>query len=93
MGEINSALSDGTVQGGRSLDDQNPACMGLCVRRLTPVECERLQGYPDGWTACGKNGEPVSDTKRYRMLGNSIAVPCAAYIMQGICNAIDSENG
>lgn len=57
------------------------------VRRLTPKECERLQGYPDGWTETGVDGKPISDTKRYQMLGNSVAVPCVAYIMQGICNA------
>lgn len=57
---------------------------GYLVRRLTPTECERLQGYPDGWTAHGHDGKPISDSKRYQMLGNSIAVPCVAYIMQGI---------
>ena len=60
---------------------------GFCVRRLTPTEAERLQGYPDGWTEYGEDGKSVSDTKRYQMLGNSVAVPCVAYIMQGIRNA------
>ena len=44
------------------------------VRRLTPVECERLQGFPDGWT----DGQP--DTQRYRQLGNAVAVPVAEWI-------------
>jgi DNA-cytosine methyltransferase len=44
------------------------------VRRLTPVECERLQGFPDGWTGC------VSDSARYRMLGNAVAVPVAEWV-------------
>lgn len=44
------------------------------VRRLTPTECERLQGFPDGWTA----GQ--SDSERYRQLGNAVAVPMAAWI-------------
>ena len=44
------------------------------MRRLTPTEAERLQGYPDGWTEAGADGSPISDTKRYQMLGNSIAV-------------------
>lgn len=56
----------------------------LIVRRLTPLECERLQGFPDHWTERGHEGQTISDSKRYQMLGNSIAVPCAAYIMQGI---------
>lgn len=60
---------------------------GFCVRRLTPTEAERLQGYPDGWTELGEDDKPISDTKRYQMLGNSVAVPCVAYIMQGICDA------
>jgi DNA (cytosine-5)-methyltransferase 1 len=46
------------------------------VRRLTPVECERLQGFPDGWTDV--NG--LSDSHRYRQMGNAVAVPCATWI-------------
>jgi DNA (cytosine-5)-methyltransferase 1 len=50
----------------------------LSVRRLTPTECERLQGFPDGWTA----GE--SDSARYRMLGNAVAVPVIRWIAKRI---------
>ncbi|WP_229768654.1 DNA cytosine methyltransferase [Tissierella pigra] len=50
------------------------------VRRLTPLECERLQGFPDGWT----NIEKASDSARYKALGNSVAIPCVDFIMQGI---------
>lgn len=50
------------------------------IRRLTPLECERLQGFPDNWTA------GHSDTARYRTLGNSIAIPCAEFILGGIAN-------
>jgi DNA (cytosine-5)-methyltransferase 1 len=53
------------------------------VRRLTPVECERLQGYPDGWTATS-NGKPQADAPRYRQLGNSIAVPVFEWVAQRI---------
>lgn len=42
------------------------------IRRLTPVECERLQGFPDNWTAIGKDGEAISDTQRYKMCGNAV---------------------
>lgn len=63
----------------------------LIVRRLTPLECERLQGFPDFWTEQG-GGRAISDTSRYQMLGNSIAVPCAAYIMQGIYHALERRN-
>ena len=63
----------------------------LIVRRLTPLECERLQGFPDFWTEQG-GGRRISDTSRYQMLGNSIAVPCVAYIMQGIYHALERRN-
>lgn len=65
--------------------------VSFCVRRLTPTEAERLQGYPDGWTETGADGKAISDTKRYQMLGNSVAVPCVAYIIQGICDAVDGS--
>jgi DNA (cytosine-5)-methyltransferase 1 len=45
------------------------------IRRLTPTECERLQGFPDGWTECGENQEKISDTQRYKMMGNAVSVP------------------
>lgn len=87
--EISGTLLAKAASGGYSLNYQNPVRTGLCVRRLTPTEAERLQGFPDGWTEFGADGKPISDTKRYQMLGNSIAVPCVAYIMQGICDVLD----
>lgn len=54
---------------------------GRAVRRLTPTECERLQGAPDGWTAIPNViGKPMADGPRYRMLGNSFAVPVIRWI-------------
>ena len=52
----------------------------LLIRRLTELECERLQGYPDGWTDL----PGASGSARYRALGNSIAVPCGEYVLRGI---------
>jgi site-specific DNA-cytosine methylase len=52
------------------------------VRRLTPVECERLQGFPDDWTA----GQ--SDSARYKQMGNAVAVPVVEWIIQNICDTI-----
>ena len=52
------------------------------VRRLTPLECERLQGFPDGWT------EDQSDTNRYKQMGNAVAVPVVEWIIQGITDTI-----
>lgn len=44
------------------------------IRRLTPIECERLQGFPDNWTAIGKEKGQISDTQRYKMCGNAVTV-------------------
>lgn len=57
---------------------------GYVVRRLTPLECERLQGFPDGWTAVEHRGKPASDAQRYRALGNSMAVPVIRWIGERI---------
>jgi DNA (cytosine-5)-methyltransferase 1 len=54
------------------------------VRRLTPMECERLQGFPDGYTAVPYRGKPAADGPRYKALGNSMAVPVMAFIGQRI---------
>ncbi len=54
------------------------------VRRLTPRECERLQGFPDDWTMYDTNGNEFKDTPRYKALGNSIAIPCALRVFKGI---------
>ncbi len=53
---------------------------GMAVRRLTPKECERLQGFPDGYTDVTYRGKPAADGPRYRALGNSMAVPVMAWI-------------
>ena len=50
------------------------------LRRLTPVECERLQGFPDGYTDIRPNGKPTPDGPRYKALGNSMAVPVMRWI-------------
>jgi DNA (cytosine-5)-methyltransferase 1 len=52
----------------------------MAVRRLTPRECERLQGFPDDYTLVPYRGKPAADGPRYRALGNSMAVPCMAWI-------------
>jgi DNA (cytosine-5)-methyltransferase 1 len=46
----------------------------LMLRRFTPMECERLQGFPDGWTEYGTGGRAISDTQRYKMCGNAVTV-------------------
>lgn len=58
-------------------------CRNL-IRRLTPLECERLQGFPDGWTDI----PGASDSARYKALGNSVAIPCVEFIMSRIAAAM-----
>lgn len=68
---IAPTITHGGPNGGTSRD---AASTPAGIRRLTPLECERLQGFPDGWTA----GQ--SDSARYRQLGNAVAVPVATWI-------------
>ena len=62
---------------------QAEACAHL-IRRLTPLECERLQGFQDGWTDI----PGASDSARYKALGNSVAIPCVEFIMSRIAAAL-----
>lgn len=84
-GEINGTLQ-AKESGGQSLNLNNTVRQNMVVRRLTPLECERLQGFPDGWTdigdwvKTGKRGRKIkvkgsADSPRYKALGNSIALP------------------
>ena len=50
------------------------------IRRLTPLECERLQGFPDHWTDI----PGASDSARYKALGNSVAIPCVEHVLRGV---------
>lgn len=71
-----------TMRAGHNVGGGSDAS-AAAVRQLTPVECERLQGYEDGWTAT-INGRPQSDSARYRQLGNSIAVPVFEWVARRI---------
>lgn len=86
----NEELS-GTLQckqtGGYSLNYQNPVRIGYAVRRLTPLECERLQGFPDNWT----NIPGASDTARYKAIGNSVAIPCVMFVLGGIARVLKRD--
>lgn len=76
----------GTLRAGREPHHQMPV-IGSAVRRLTPRECERLQGFPDDWTA------GFADSTRYRMLGNAVAVPVARWIAARICATVAGLRG
>ena len=77
-GDLCGTLQKGTS--GSSLNSIHPIRNGLVIRRLTPLECERLQGFPDGWTDI----PGASDSARYKALGNSVAIPCVEFIMSRI---------
>ena len=80
-------LENDTAQALRSNAEHNYqfARIAMQVRRLTPVECERLQGFPDGYTNIPWRKKPEApDGPRYKALGNSMAVPCMAWIGQRI---------
>ena len=67
------------------------------VRRLTPLECERLQGYPDGWTDIGEwvdskgKVRQTSDAARYKALGNSIALPPGKWVLKRLCACYERD--
>jgi site-specific DNA-cytosine methylase len=63
---------------------QKAEAYAYLIRRLTPLECERLQGFPDGWTDI----PDASDSARYKALGNSVAIPCVEFIMGRIAAAL-----
>lgn len=65
---------------------------GMQVRRLTPTECERLMGFPDGYTAITWRGKPAADGPRYKALGNSWATNCARWVGRRIA-LVDSIRG
>ena len=68
------------------LDEARPP-RKYVLRRLTPLECCRLQGFPDDWTA----GVEGSDAAQYKMWGNGMALPCVLYVMQGIAEKKDEN--
>ena len=63
---------------------QQAEAYAYLIRRLTPLECERLQGFPDSWTDI----PGASDSARYKALGNSVAIPCVEFIMLRIAAAL-----
>ena len=81
-GDLCGTLQKGTS--GSSLNSIHPIRNGLLIRRLTPLECERLQGFPDGWTDI----PGASDSARYKALGNSVAIPCVEFIMSWVAAAL-----
>lgn len=73
---LDTACNQGTPKQGR-------------IRRLTPIECERLQGFPDNWTQYGHEGQEISDTQRYKMMGNAVSVPVVKAVGENILLSIE----
>ena len=62
----------------------------LAIRKLTPLECERLQGLPDNWTLI--EDKTCSDSARYKAIGNGMAQPCAGFVIRRIAEHEGSKN-
>ena len=93
-GQLNEAQCMATekAQTLNTMHDAQAVMQNMAVRRLTPLECERLQGFPDGWTDIGawtdekgKIHKESSDSARYRALGNSIALPPWKWVLKRLC--------
>jgi DNA (cytosine-5)-methyltransferase 1 len=82
----NWARSNG-AKAGNNAGVLNPIINRSGVRRLTPRECERLQGFPDDWTRWTADDRELADSARYRMCGNAVAVPVAHWIGRRIVAA------
>ena len=82
QGDVINTLQARMGTGGGNMPLMNE---GAVVRRLTPTECERLQGFPDGWT------EGQTDGHRYKQMGNAVAVPVVEWIMERLV-ACDKQN-
>ena len=94
--DINGTLQS-HMSGGTSLNLNNVVRVKYIVRRLTPLECERLQGYPDGWTDIGEwvdskgKVHKTSDAARYKALGNSIALPPWKWVLKRLCACYERD--
>jgi DNA (cytosine-5)-methyltransferase 1 len=89
----------GALQGraGGNLNSKNVVRIRYVVRRLTPLECERLQGFPDGWTDIGDwtdskgRTRKTCDSERYKALGNSIALPSWKWVLKRLCACYERD--
>lgn len=97
QGEVREMRVAGALSTGGGIPGQGYPCVIAppgTARKLTPLECERLQGYPDGWTDIPDyidskgRARKATDTARYKALGNSIALPCAEYVLQGVADCL-----
>jgi len=89
LSQPNSKTRRGRVQKGgvATLDTQSQqfTLIGKQIRRLTEIECERLQGFPDGWT------EGIPSSQRYKCLGNSVTVPIVKMIIEKLYKSPNAD--
>jgi DNA (cytosine-5)-methyltransferase 1 len=99
-GQVTGTLTANNAGGNQRMPDKenfNCVITRYIVRRLTPLECERLQGFPDGWTDIGEwtdtNGKvhKTSDAARYKALGNSIALPPWKWVLKRLCACYERD--
>lgn len=88
-----SGMTQGKTDPLSATDYKDPPKINqsMKVRRLTPTECERLQGWPDGYTDVPYKGKPPADGVRYKALGNGMAQPCARWIIKRIVEVTENE--
>lgn len=79
---------DGKHDEREAVQERNGSDSEYVVRRLTPTECARLQGFPDDWAA----DVPHSDSAEYKMWGNGIALPCILPMMKAMADVLKKEN-
>ena len=95
-GQVNQSITEGKSGALNCMHDQN-AVLHHIIRRLTPMECERLQGFPDGWTDIGEwvdsKGKlhKEADSPRYKALGNSIAIPPWKWVLKKMCSCYERD--
>ena len=85
--KLTSMKEDGEEMFTLTAQDKHGIYDGYRIRRLTPIECERLQGFPDNWTKYGKDNEPISDTQRYKCCGNAVTTN----VITAIINEMSKE--
>ena len=93
------AYKNGTIIGKVNQDaftirssNPNGVNVNKSIRRLTPIECERLQGFPDNWTKTGKELGTISDSQRYKMCGNAVTVDVVEAVAKKIKQSLTSKN-
>jgi DNA (cytosine-5)-methyltransferase 1 len=83
-GELRERPVHGSLSASKSTKQFDGIMQHMAVRRLTPRECERLQGFPGDYTLVPFGKKPAADGPRYKALGNSMAVPCMRWIGERI---------